>query len=77
MQSHTFQVTIDGMLAQPVQLSMSQLLSMGQPVSITTYMACTGNRRKELRAVKPLQGSDMGRTGAGPMALMLWLDWVT
>lgn len=53
------------MLEHPVQLSVQQLLAMAAPATITAYMACTGNRRKELRVLKPLQGSDMGRTAVG------------
>ncbi|WIA11609.1 hypothetical protein OEZ85_011714 [Tetradesmus obliquus] len=62
-QSH--KVAIDGMVEHPAQLSMQQLLAMAPPATVTAYMACTGNRRKELRVLKPLQGSDMGRTAVG------------
>lgn len=59
------QVAIDGLLDHPGSLGMNELLGLDEPVTVTAYVACTGNRRKELRALKPVQGSDLGRTAVG------------
>eukprot|EP00878_Enallax_costatus_P007550 GHUV01007906.1.p1 GENE.GHUV01007906.1~~GHUV01007906.1.p1 ORF type:complete len:671 (+),score=147.74 GHUV01007906.1:203-2215(+) len=55
-------VTIDGLVDHPMTLSMNELMNLVEPEAITAYLACTGTRRKELRQVKAVQGSDMGRT---------------
>lgn len=38
------QVVIDGLVDHPVELSMDELITMVEPETVTSYMACTGTR---------------------------------
>jgi len=51
-----FRVSVEGLVERPLQLSLAELNSGFQHVSIVATMTCAGNRRSEHSLVKPVKG---------------------
>ncbi|MCP1540162.1 sulfite oxidase [Methylorubrum extorquens] len=51
-----YRLTVDGMVATPLDLSLADLKERFAPVTVTAVMQCAGNRRADMLAVAPVSG---------------------
>ncbi|WP_175609280.1 sulfite oxidase [Streptacidiphilus griseoplanus] len=59
-----WRLTVDGLVARPLQLSMEELQGRFPVSDVTATLACAGNRRAALAAVRPLPGEHLWGPGA-------------
>jgi sulfite oxidase len=52
----TYRLSIDGMVREPLNLSLDELRERFPIVEVVATLQCAGNRRKELNAVAPIPG---------------------
>jgi sulfite oxidase len=55
LDEHAHRVEVSGRVAKPLNLSMSDIRQFPR-ISVTAMMQCAGNRRGDMRQVKPVQG---------------------
>ncbi|GEO99271.1 molybdopterin-dependent oxidoreductase [Methylobacterium haplocladii] len=51
-----YRLTVGGMVATPLELSLADLKERFEPVTVTAVMQCAGNRRADMLAVAPVSG---------------------
>jgi len=51
-----YRLSIDGALESPLELSMDDLRTSFERVSVMAVLACAGNRRCEMNAMRPIPG---------------------
>src|SRR5207237_6588149 len=63
----SYRLLLTGLVQQKRELSLDDLRSMSAGHTVTATLACAGNRRQELLAVKPIAGEGPWRAGViGP-----------
>ena len=55
LDEHTHRLEVSGRVAKPLSLSMSDIRQLPR-IGVTAMMQCAGNRRGDMRQVKPVQG---------------------
>ena len=63
-----YRLTVDGMIATPLELSVADLKARFAHVTVTAVMQCAGNRRADMLAVAPVAGDPWaaGAIGSRP-----------
>ena len=56
LDADSYRLTVDGMVATPLELSIADLKTRFAPVTVTAVMQCAGNRRADMLAVAPVSG---------------------
>lgn len=67
-----YRLTVAGCVAEPLTLSLDELASRFETVSITATMQCAGNRRADLAAVSPVTGDPWA---AGAIGTAVWTGY--
>ena len=52
----SYHLTVDGLVDQPLSLTLAELQARFTPVEVTATLQCAGNRRAELHTIKPING---------------------
>lgn len=60
-----YRLAIDGLVTQPLRLSLDELTARFTPRTVTAVMQCAGNRRGELQSVRPTAGDPWGPGAIG------------
>ncbi|WP_432994858.1 sulfite oxidase [Dactylosporangium sp. CA-233914] len=60
----TWRLTVDGLVARPLELSLADLREKFEPHTVTATLCCAGNRRAELMAVRDIPGQTPWRSAA-------------
>jgi nitrate reductase (NAD(P)H) len=68
-----WKIRIHGLVANPVELSVRELVARFPVVTLPVTICCAGNRRKEQNVVRKSLGFDWGAGGGGLFPLSLFL----